>query len=180
MAGTRKIEAGGTRPHGRPATVAPGARFGRLVVADRAENGPRRQVRWRCMCDCGGETVARADDLRSGHVTSCGCARAERARRRLAGDAAGDCWQAQARAAAVVEMARMMRSPSRYVRHGAGARSALAMMAGLSDGDPAPVLSDAQRAALEAWARGRVPTGAQALAVATAAMLAAMGGPQEG
>jgi hypothetical protein len=73
----------------------------------------------------------------------------------------------------------MMLAPSRYVRHGAGARSMLAMMAGLSDGDPSPVLSDAQRAALEAWARGAVPTGAQALAMAAASMLAAMGGPQE-
>lgn len=179
MAGARKIEAGGTRPHGRPATVAPGDRFGRLVVAERAEDGPRRQVRWRCLCDCGGETVARTGDLRSGDVTSCGCARSERARRRLAGDAGGS-WQAQARAAAVAEMARMMRSPSRYARHGASARSALAMMAGLADGDPAPVPSEAQRSALEAWARGEVPTGAQALARAAAAMLAAMGGPQEG
>lgn len=50
-----------------------GKRFGRLVVIDEAPKGIRNKVRWQCLCDCGNEVVTYADNLRSGHTSSCGC-----------------------------------------------------------------------------------------------------------
>ena len=49
-----------------------GQQFGRLTVIERVES-PRAQAQWRCVCDCGKETVVRSQDLRSGHTKSCGC-----------------------------------------------------------------------------------------------------------
>lgn len=49
-----------------------GQRFGRLTVIRRAEN-KRGRVAWLCRCDCGANTIASADKLRSGHTQSCGC-----------------------------------------------------------------------------------------------------------
>ncbi len=50
-----------------------GRRFGRLVVVDRAPNSRLGEARWRCACDCGGETVVCGYNLRSGITQSCGC-----------------------------------------------------------------------------------------------------------
>ncbi|MQA17456.1 MAG: hypothetical protein GEV09_26155, partial [Pseudonocardiaceae bacterium] len=54
-----------------------GQRFGRLVVVERAANyiyRPNVQfAQWRCRCDCGAETVAQGNRLRTGHTQSCGC-----------------------------------------------------------------------------------------------------------
>ena len=50
-----------------------GQRFGRLTVVRPAENIGSRTA-WVCRCDCGKEIVAKTVHLRSGHVTSCGCA----------------------------------------------------------------------------------------------------------
>lgn len=53
-----------------------GKRFGRLVVIEReAANDKFRYSQWRCLCDCGSQTIARSGSLRSGHTTSCGCLR---------------------------------------------------------------------------------------------------------
>lgn len=49
-----------------------GQRFGRLTVIERVES-PRAQAQWRCVCDCGKETVVRSQDSRNGHTKSCGC-----------------------------------------------------------------------------------------------------------
>ncbi len=53
-----------------------GMRFGRLTVKNirRTSNG----IMWECLCDCGGATVTRSANLRSGHTQSCGCLRRER------------------------------------------------------------------------------------------------------
>jgi hypothetical protein len=48
-----------------------GTRFDRLVVVGREPN--RVRASWRCRCDCGGETVATAVNLKSKHTRSCGC-----------------------------------------------------------------------------------------------------------
>ncbi len=54
-----------------------GARVGRLTLL--AQEPPRNGRRyWHCRCDCGQECVVEAGHLRSGHSTSCGCARRER------------------------------------------------------------------------------------------------------
>lgn len=65
---------------GRPLTVHPGERYGMLTVLVRVEDGPRRQVRYLCQCDCGRQCVVRAGTLRTGNQCSCGCLRRERMR----------------------------------------------------------------------------------------------------
>lgn len=49
-----------------------GQRFGHLVVLEPAERRNGRTA-WRCLCDCGRETVVISSHLRSGHTASCGC-----------------------------------------------------------------------------------------------------------
>ena len=52
-----------------------GQRFHRLVVLSESGRTKWQNVRWLCQCDCGNKTVAASNNLRSGHVKSCGCAR---------------------------------------------------------------------------------------------------------
>lgn len=55
-----------------------GQRFGRLVVQCKCpEKGKRGEILWYCLCDCGGESVSRANGLKSGNSSSCGCLRVE-------------------------------------------------------------------------------------------------------
>ena len=59
-----------------------GVRFGRLVVQNRegvTHHG--QQAKWRCLCDCGKETVSFSGNLRTGHSTSCGCRSKEHLRK---------------------------------------------------------------------------------------------------
>lgn len=58
-----------------------GIRFGKLTVLYRAEDhiqpsGQHKRV-WHCKCDCGNECNVRANDLKSGNTTSCGCVQQE-------------------------------------------------------------------------------------------------------
>lgn len=70
-------------PEGAPSRSHPdgiaekvGARYGRLVVLERAPSDPKlRGVRYKCRCDCGTEVVRLAYNLRQGAVVSCGCAK---------------------------------------------------------------------------------------------------------
>lgn len=59
-----------------------GERFGRLTVIERAENhvAPSGKItaRWKCVCDCGNETIMQSNNLRSSQVKSCGCMQIER------------------------------------------------------------------------------------------------------
>lgn len=51
-----------------------GKRFGRLIVLEnvgRLTKSPN--VYWKCKCDCGNSKNVRADYLRNGHTSSCGC-----------------------------------------------------------------------------------------------------------
>jgi hypothetical protein len=51
-----------------------GKRFGSLVALARAPS-KSGAARWHCRCEaCGGNAVVRADNLRSGRTTTCGCA----------------------------------------------------------------------------------------------------------
>lgn len=58
-----------------------GQRFGLLTVLSRAEStrgygrNKSRLTQWECQCDCGNKTRVRANHLRSGATTSCGCKR---------------------------------------------------------------------------------------------------------
>ena len=51
-------------------------RFGRLV-AKKIEPSPKRGTYWRCICDCGEETVVYGPSLTRGSTKSCGCFRKE-------------------------------------------------------------------------------------------------------
>lgn len=45
-----------------------GQRFGRLTVLEYLKNSE-----WKCLCDCGNETIVKTAHLRDGHTQSCGC-----------------------------------------------------------------------------------------------------------
>lgn len=54
-----------------------GKRFGRLVVICR-EGTMGIHPSWRCVCDCGLETIVRGDHLRDGATQSCRCLESEK------------------------------------------------------------------------------------------------------
>lgn len=55
-----------------------GKRFGRLTVIDLDHVGEKNHSTWwRCLCDCGNETVVYRGSLTSGDIVSCGCYRYE-------------------------------------------------------------------------------------------------------
>lgn len=60
-----------------------GERFGRLTVAEFAGNDKRGEARWRCVCDCGNESIVLGSHLRKERVQSCGCLKNEMAAQRL-------------------------------------------------------------------------------------------------
>ena len=49
-----------------------GQRFGLLTVSEFYE-GKNKKSYWTCICDCGNETIVRADQLKDGTTKSCGC-----------------------------------------------------------------------------------------------------------
>jgi hypothetical protein len=59
-------------------SIAPGMRFGRLIVLARA---PKKHgdshIQWLCGCDCGQECSAASSALRVGRSISCGCRASE-------------------------------------------------------------------------------------------------------
>lgn len=50
-----------------------GRRFGKLVVLERVANDRFNHVNYKCKCDCGGEAIVDAGNLRQGITNSCGC-----------------------------------------------------------------------------------------------------------
>lgn len=50
-----------------------GERFGNLIAIERLPNLKGGVTVYRCLCDCGNETIVRANNLKSGAVRSCGC-----------------------------------------------------------------------------------------------------------
>ncbi len=58
---------------GGPANLK-GQRFGKLVAVEYIKGvPPKYKASWRCICDCGGEKITRAENLRRGKSTHCGC-----------------------------------------------------------------------------------------------------------
>jgi len=49
-----------------------GQRFGKLIVLERAGSTRAGKARWRCICDCGNETIAIGNNLQN-QTRSCGC-----------------------------------------------------------------------------------------------------------
>lgn len=58
--------------HSRKKVDLAGRRYGHLTVLGPAENIGKRTA-WRCLCDCGQETVVKTHHLQCGHTKSCGC-----------------------------------------------------------------------------------------------------------
>ena len=58
--------------HSRKKVDLTGQQYGHLTVLGPAENIGTRTA-WRCLCDCGRETVVKTQHLRSGHTKTCGC-----------------------------------------------------------------------------------------------------------
>lgn len=67
---------------GRKAIELTGQRFGRLVVIARCTERRGQSAAWRCMCDCGTETIVFANSLKQGRARSCGCLRKEESAKR--------------------------------------------------------------------------------------------------
>lgn len=54
-----------------------GQRFGRLKVLEFSHLDRFNKAQWRCLCDCGNETIVASAALRRGNTKSCGCYRKE-------------------------------------------------------------------------------------------------------
>jgi len=50
-----------------------GKRYGRLIVIADAPRSPKREIVYRCRCDCGKELEVPGCRIRAGHSKSCGC-----------------------------------------------------------------------------------------------------------
>lgn len=50
-----------------------GKHFGKLEVIERIVGDKDNTGKWRCSCECGGETITTSAHLISGHTQSCGC-----------------------------------------------------------------------------------------------------------
>lgn len=72
----RTKSCGCSKKNNKPHISIAGERFGRLVAIERLGT-KSKSVIWRCRCDCGNETSVSLSNLRSGHTTSCGCAKRE-------------------------------------------------------------------------------------------------------
>lgn len=48
-------------------------KFGRLTVIEFSHSDSYRRAYWLCECECGEKVKVRAESLKSGHTTSCGC-----------------------------------------------------------------------------------------------------------
>lgn len=55
-------------------------KFGKLTVLSQSESRKGKR-RWLCLCECGNEIVVSTSDLRCGNTKSCGCSRAEAAKK---------------------------------------------------------------------------------------------------
>lgn len=62
-----------------------GRRFGRLIVVSEAPYQRGKGTYWNCVCDCGGEKVARGVQLTRRNTTSCGCRLTDGSVRRIHG-----------------------------------------------------------------------------------------------
>lgn len=49
-----------------------GKRYGELVVLRHSHKNDRNEHHWLCECDCGGQSIVRGANLRTGHTVSCG------------------------------------------------------------------------------------------------------------
>lgn len=53
-------------------------KFGMLTAVERLPNYKNKTTYYRCLCDCGNEITASISNLRTGHITTCGCHKLKR------------------------------------------------------------------------------------------------------
>ena len=58
-----------------------GQKFGMLTAIERVGSSNHGTALWRCVCECGKETIVRTYALTCHHQNSCGCTRAEKCRK---------------------------------------------------------------------------------------------------
>lgn len=51
-----------------------GRKYGMLTVTEYSHSDSKGHSYWKCVCDCGNETVARGAHLKVGNIKTCGCA----------------------------------------------------------------------------------------------------------
>jgi len=69
-----------------------GNRYGNLVVLGQAKSNKRNKAMWRCLCDCGSETIVLGSSLRCGDSKSCGCKEAVSTKHGRSGTKEYDVW----------------------------------------------------------------------------------------
>ena len=52
-------------------------KFGRLTVVEEAGRDKYGKIQYKCICDCGNETIVLGNSLLQNHVVSCGCLRSK-------------------------------------------------------------------------------------------------------
>lgn len=55
-------------------------KYGKLFVLDKVENDKNGYIKYRCLCECGNETIVYKSNLIRGHTKSCGCDRSKNAK----------------------------------------------------------------------------------------------------
>lgn len=50
-----------------------GEKYGRLLVLEKVKVRGKKEIYWRCKCDCGKLTQVMSQNLREGKIRSCGC-----------------------------------------------------------------------------------------------------------
>jgi len=50
-----------------------GQKFNKLLVINSAGSNKNQKRLWKCLCDCGNITFVTTNDLKNGHIQSCGC-----------------------------------------------------------------------------------------------------------
>lgn len=70
-----------------------GQRFGHLFVVEKTDLRQNRLVMWKCICDCGNETIVQGQNLRNGHTQSCGCRKANIPKHGLTGKRVYRIWR---------------------------------------------------------------------------------------
>lgn len=63
-----------------------GRKFGLLTALERCGKTVDGHIKWSCICDCGTASIAASNSLKSGQKKSCGCLRAESAKKRIKRD----------------------------------------------------------------------------------------------
>lgn len=53
-------------------------KFGRLIAIEPVGKDKYKNILWKCLCDCGNETIVAATQLRQGKTRSCGCLQRDR------------------------------------------------------------------------------------------------------